>query len=234
MTDFFKDIYACKAAAYETMVSYEDYQGNILQALREILPLEGSDVVELGAGTGRLTTMLAQMVGSIKAFDSSAHMLSVATEKMMALGLANWETVVADNRQLPVADASADLAVAGWSLAHSVGWYPDTWRTEIQAALNEMSRTLRSGGTLLLFETLGTGFTEPTPPTPGLAEFYQWLETERGFTRRWIRTDYQFESAAQAAALTRFFFGDELAQQILEKDWAILPECTGIWFKGIG
>jgi ubiquinone/menaquinone biosynthesis C-methylase UbiE len=231
MTDFFKEIYANKAEAYERMVSYEDYQGNIPRALADILPLSGIDVVELGAGTGRLTLMLAPVVGSIQAFDSAAHMLDVATAKMDAIGLSNWKTAVADNRSLPVEAGSADLAVAGWSLAHSVGWYPESWQDEIQAALDEMTRVLRPGGTIVLFETLGTGFETPTPPTEGLAEFYRWLEHERGFTRRWIRTDYQFESAQQAAALTRFFFGDDLAETIIEKDWAILPECTGIWYR---
>ncbi len=232
MSDFFKDIYENQAQAYETMVSYEDFQGNILPALEKIRPLSDLQVVELGAGTGRLTALIAPFARYIRAYDISAHMLSVTAEKMSRSGLSNWETQVADNRSLPAEDNSADLAIAGWSLGHSVGWYPDRWRQEIGLALAEMRRALRPRGTIIILETLGTGRTDPLPPTEGLAEFYQWLETRHGFSRTWIRTDYRFESARQAAELTRFFFGDELADRILDNDWRIVPECTGIWHLG--
>ena len=57
-----------------------------------ILPLDGIDVVELGAGTGRLTCLLAPLVQSIQAFDISPHMLEVASTKLEASGLHNWKT----------------------------------------------------------------------------------------------------------------------------------------------
>lgn len=231
MTDFFKDIYDNKAAQYEEMVSFEDYRKNLPAALEEIRPFKDLRVVELGAGTGRLTAMLAPSVKHIQAFDISPHMLAVTTKKMKASGLANWETKIADNRNLPVADGSADVAIEGWSLGHSVGWYPDNWRGEIDTALEEMKRVLKPDGTLIILETLGTGFETPTPPTEGLASFYQWLETEKDFTRKWIRTDYKFNSPEHAAKCTRFFFGDELADRILADQMTILPECTGVWWR---
>jgi ubiquinone/menaquinone biosynthesis C-methylase UbiE len=231
MTDFFKDIYANKAGQYEAMVAREDYQANIPRALQEIRPLDGLDVVELGAGTGRLTMMIAPLARQIRAFDESAVMLRVATEKLQAAGLENWETAVADNGALPVGDGEADLAIAGWSLGHATGWYPDTWKTEIGKALEEMDRVLAPGGTTIVLETMGTGRETPQPPAEGLARFYDWLEGERGFGFRWIRTDYRFESPEQAAELTRFFFGDELADRLLEERRTILPECTGIWWR---
>ena len=58
MTDHFQDIYANQADSYEAMVAREDYEGNILKTLQGIRPLEGLDVIEFGAGTGRLTLLL--------------------------------------------------------------------------------------------------------------------------------------------------------------------------------
>ena len=229
MTDFFKNIYNTKTEKYERMLSYEDYREKILRALEHIRPFSGLDMVELGAGTGRLTHLIAPLARSICAFDISLHMLSVTTVKMQTSGLQNWETAVADNRQLPVEDASTDIAFAGLSLGHSVGWHPDRWQQEIGLELAEMKRVLRAGGTIILFETLGTGRETPEPPTEGLAEFYPWLEVERGFASTWIRTNHQFDSPSQSANLTRFFFGDELANRILRDEMTILPECTGIW-----
>ena len=231
MSDFFKDIYQNKADQYEAMVLKEDYEHNIPRALGEIVDLDGLDVVELGAGTGRLTMMLAPHARRIRAFDQSPHMLAVASGKLEASGLTNWETAVADNANLPVGDGEADLSIAGWSLGHAVGWYPDTWQTEIDRALAEMARVLKPDGVMVLLETLGTGHETPQPPTDALAQLYGWLQWERGFAYHWIRTDYEFESPKQAAELTRFFFGDELADGLLEEKQTILPECTGIWWK---
>ncbi len=230
MPDHFETIYAQHADLYDALVVREDYQGNILTTLQSIRPLVGLDIVEFGAGTGRLTLLLAPLVRSIRAYDGSEHMLAVAQERLHAAGYANASTEVADNRQIPAADASADISIQGWSFGHCCGWYPDTWRDEIGKALAEMRRVLRPGGTAIMLETLGTGRETPQPPTPALAEYYAWLEGELGWSHTWIRTDYRFESLDEAERLTRFFFGDELAAQVITNQWSTLPECTGVWW----
>lgn len=232
MTDF-KHIYRSKAVEYERMISREDHHGNIYPALNRIRPLAGLQVVELGAGTGRITRLLSPEVGRVIAFDGSEHMLSVARRELEKSGHNNWRLGAADNRALPLASDVADLAVAGWSLGHSVGWYPDSWRHEIGRALAEIARVVRPGGTIILLETLGTNQETPRPPTPELAEFFTWLEQGQQFQRTWIRTDYAFASVQEADELTRFFFGDEMADDILRKGRSIVPECTGIWWRTI-
>lgn len=233
MTDHFQEIYAKHADQYEALVAREDYQGNILKALKKIRPLAGLDVVEFGAGTGRLTCMLAPLVKSIRAFDASQHMLAIAIAKLKQSGLNNWSAQVGDNRSLPVETASADLALQGWSFGHFVGWYPDTWRMEIGKAVSEMKRVLRPGGTAIILETLGTGRAAPQPPTDALAAYYAWLEIEHDFVLAFIRTDYKFESLEEAQRLTRFFFGDALADQVAQNNWVIVPECTGLWWRTV-
>jgi hypothetical protein len=52
---------------------------------------------------------------------------------------------------------------------------------------------------------------------------------ELGFSRSWIRTDYQFTSIAERDDLIRFFFGEEMIQTALSDNPLIVPECTGIW-----
>jgi ubiquinone/menaquinone biosynthesis C-methylase UbiE len=231
MTDHFKQIYAGKADRYEALVSREDYQHNLLPALGRIRPLADLTVVEFGAGTGRLTALLAPLVRHIRAFDEAPAMLAVLAARLTEAGFTNWEARVGDNRALPVADQSADLAIEGWSFGHLCGWQPATWREEIGKALAEMRRVLRPGGTAILLETLGTGRETPQPPTPELAAFYEWLEVEHKFKRTWIRTDYRFASLEEAIDLTRFFFGEELADAVLRENRVILPECTGIWWS---
>lgn len=230
MTDHFREIYAHHADRYEQLVTREDYQGHILPALNNIRPLTGLDVVEMGAGTGRLTCLLAPLVNRIRAFDQASAMLNVAMAKLETMGLDNWAVQVADNRALPVEDREADVAIAGWSFGHSTAWAGQQWRQEISQAVGEMQRVLRPGGTAIIVETLGTGFETPRPPTQALADYYAFLENDRHFATTWIRTDYCFESLAEAESLIRFFFGDDLAEQVVAQEWIILPECTGFWW----
>lgn len=229
MTDFQK-IYQTQANDYDLLVSREDYQGNLSKALNTICTLTECAVVEFGAGTGRLTRLIAPQVRSIQAFDLSLHMLSVAAKTLRSLGLSNWEIAVADNRYLPIKASVADIAIEGWSFGHFVGWYPEDWQLEIGKALHEMRRVLRPPGIAIILETMGTGHTTPTPPTEGLATFYQWLEDEHGFSFMSIRTDYRFQDLAEAEHLTRFFFGDTLADRVVQENTLILPECTGLWW----
>ena len=231
MSDHFHHIYANEAARYDALVSREDYQHNLLPALQAIRPLDGLDVIEMGAGTGRLTRLLAPVVQSIRAYDASAHMLETARATLQATGTTNWTLEVGENHALPAPASSADLCIAGWSFGHCCGWYPDSWRDEIGKALAEMQRVLRPRGTAIILETLGTGRETPSPPTDALAAYYHWLEHEHGFSSTWIRTDYQFASVQEASELTRFFFGADLADPVQREQLTIIPECTGIWWK---
>lgn len=221
-----KLIYKQQAEAYERLISREDYQGNLLRAIAAVAPLPGIDVVETGAGTGRLACLLAPLVRRVAAYDVSAAMLRVARRKLKAAGHANWKTGVADHRALPEPDASADLVLSGWSLCYLADWNAEHWQAEVQRGLAEMQRVCRPGGHVVIIETQGTGFETPHPP-PHLHAYFAYLQ-EEGFHFSWLRTDYQFASAAEARELTAFFFGEELAAQF---DSPLLPECTGLWWQ---
>jgi ubiquinone/menaquinone biosynthesis C-methylase UbiE len=231
MSDRQRKIYQMDADRYEALVSREDHQGKIIKALEEIVNPDGLDILDLGAGTGRLTMMLAHRAKSIRAFDASAEMLRVCRERLLASGLSNWGVDVADHRQLPVESRSADLVVSGWSVAYLYVWHPETWRDELEKWLDEVKRILRRGSFIVLFESLGTGNESPVK-LEHLKGYYPWLD-EAGFQNKWIRTDYKFELVDEAEDLSRFFFGDELADKVKTKNWVVLPECTGVWWLKI-
>jgi ubiquinone/menaquinone biosynthesis C-methylase UbiE len=224
-------IYARHADQYDRLVSREDRDGRLLPALQAVRPLEGLDIVELGAGTGRLTLLLAPLARRVCALDASRHMLARAAAKLQSGRRPRIRLAVADHRALPVASESADTAIAGWSLCYLVVDHPLTWRQELRRGLGEMRRVLRPAGTIMLLETLGTGHEVPHR-TGLLADYYAFLEQD-GFASSWIRTDYRFESLAEGEALVRFFFGDDLAAQVLERGSVVLPECTGLWWLSV-
>ncbi len=226
-----EEIYKTEGDKYEALIAREDHQGNIMRALREITSLENRVVYDLGAGTGRLACLLAPHVKQVRAFDISEEMLRVCREKLITSRLTNWQVDVADHRQLPVDDDSADLVVSGWSLSYLAVWNPESWRAELEKWMGEMKRVLKPIGTIVLFESLGTGNVSPIQ-LEHLKDYYTWLD-EVGFQHKWIRTDYKFKSLDEAEYLSRFFFGDELGDKVKENKWAILPECTGVWWKEI-
>lgn len=229
----FQSIYERFADEYDRMVAAEDCEGNLLPALAAIAPLEGASVLEVGAGTGRITRQIVGAAARVIAVDRAQAMLDVARRHLTATGRSNWELHCADAAQLPVPSGFADVAIAGWVFGHFRYWLPDGWRGSISGALGEMERALRPGGALIIIETLGTGLDEARPPSPELAEYYAWLEGERGFSRRAIRTDYAFADAPAAAAAMGFFFGDDLAEEIRRRDWARVPEHTGLWWRRV-
>ena len=226
-----KTVYANHAIEYEALVSREDYQGNILKAIQQIVSLDGLDVLDLGAGTGRLACLLAPYVRTILAFDLSSHMLRFARDKLRRITRDKSLVAASDHRFLPLRAHSADLIVSGWSVSYVAVWNPLRWREEANAWLDEARRVLRPGASIILFESLGTGNDVPQR-LPHLENFYIWLD-EAGFKNKWIRTDYQFESAEAASNLAGFFFGDEMKQRIIREQLTILPECTGMWWMKI-
>lgn len=231
MTDHFKAIYASHADLYERLVAREDQQGNLFSALNDIRSMYGIDVVEFGAGTGRVTRLLSVMVNQVFSFDIAPAMLREAYNYLETTGMTNWGVALGDNRQMPVQSNCADVVIEGWSFGHVTGWYPDNWQAITDQMLAEMERIAKPDGTAILIETMGTGNRQPQPPNDALAELFQYWEEQHGFEYRWIRTDYQFASTAEADELIRFFFGDDMADKLVTGNKVTVPECTGIWYK---
>jgi ubiquinone/menaquinone biosynthesis C-methylase UbiE len=226
-----RKIYQTEGDRYEALIAREDHQGNIPRAIDEIIDVDGLDILDLGAGTGRLTLLLAPRAKSIRAFDASAEMLRVCRQRLINSGLSNWQVEVADHRQLPVPDHSADLVVSGWSVSYLSVWNQENGQAELDKWLAEMKHVLRKDGTLILFESLGTGNEEPIQ-LAHVEPTYQWLDAN-GFESKWIRTDYKFQSLEEAIELSSFFFGDELGKKVEQNHWVILPECTGVWWRNV-
>jgi ubiquinone/menaquinone biosynthesis C-methylase UbiE len=115
-----RSIYTTDASRYDRLVMAEDYQQQILPTIEAIRPIHNTDIVELGAGTGRLTTMLAPLAESIRAFDASEHMLAVCEAKLKQMGGTNWKTAVAMHDDLPCPDDCADIVISGWSMCYAI------------------------------------------------------------------------------------------------------------------
>ncbi|CCW62529.1 unnamed protein product [Phytomonas sp. EM1] len=129
------------------------------------------------------------------------------------------------------------LIVCAWALSYLVRreWTGGSWCAAVDAVVGEWIRLLDptdADAAVVIIETLGNGATTPTRHSV-LGEH---LEAKFGFQRRWVRTDYTFETMEEAVHMCRFFFGgDRMKDQleVLEDDngcgKVLLKECTGIW-----
>lgn len=229
----YHSVYRSNAEQYQRLVAAEDVDGNLDSALADVFDAlvdagAGASVVEIGAGTGRVTRILSAAGVTVTATEPAPAMLAVAAD----LGADDSRTTFcqAEAVALPFPAATFDAAVAGWVFAHQREWSPDSWREVVTGFVSEAARLVKPGGPVVLIETLGTGHEEPSPPAD-LVEYYAWLESELGFTRTTIRTDYQFSSVAEASEITGSFFGPAFADLVTEHSWRRVPECTGIWTR---
>ncbi|MFS0558222.1 class I SAM-dependent methyltransferase [Brevibacillus sp. 179-C9.3 HS] len=221
-----EQIYKNQAEQYDLMISR---QPRLLDVIEEITSIKGRDVIDLGAGSGRLTSVIAPHAKSILALDASAAMLEVNAQQLKEAGLSNWTTKVADHRELPADDNSADVIVAGWTVCYLTSSEVPNNERNLDTIIQEMKRVLRPGGTVVIMETMGTGYETPHPPE-FLTKYYSLLENKYGFSHKWIRLDYQFKDVEEAEQLARFFFGAELADRVVAEKLATLPECAGVWW----
>ncbi|MBM3138153.1 MAG: methyltransferase domain-containing protein [Chloroflexi bacterium] len=225
-----KEVYQFHADQYERLIVSEDYQRNLPSQIAQVCDPTGLQIIELGAGTGRLTRDLVKQANHVYATDASFHMLAKASEVPSNKDAGNLLIAVSDMRNSPFPNSSADLVIAGWSFCYLAVWGGDKWQQEVDRGFDEAMRLLKPGGTIILIESFGTGAEDPNPP-PHLANYLAYL-TNKGFQSNWFRTDYRFSSVEEADEISSFFFGEEMSQKIRQNLWTILPECTAIfWLK---
>ena len=109
---------------YQAMVS-----GNVgerlfhparLKLVRDIAPLAGRKILEVGAGSGCIALPLARAGHDVTAVEPSSESLAALRANAQHLGV-QVESVQADGRALPFEDDACDVGILA-SVVHSVPW----------------------------------------------------------------------------------------------------------------
>lgn len=101
------------------------------------------DIADLGAGEGMLSQLLAHRARQVWCIDNSPRMVEVGTELAKKNGLANLTYKLGDVEDVPLPEASVDLAILSQALHHA---------QRPQAAVAEAFRILRPGGQLIILD----------------------------------------------------------------------------------
>src|SRR4051794_4427121 len=151
-----EDFFDRQAESWDALRAQLLDQAAGLWALVPLIP-RAEKVADIGTGTGGMLPLLSEFADTIVAVDISKEMLRLAKQRAKSLGLDNVEFVKADLADLPLEDASVDAAFATLVLHHA----PDPG-----AAVKEMARVLRPGGTLVVVDLSAHG--------------HEWLREEQG------------------------------------------------------
>ena len=227
------DIYRGCSAEYDELVSHEDYTGNLSSFLLDNFPWDGASVCEAGIGTGRVSKIYLHRAASLTGFDREEHMLNAARTN-----LSDWHKKIdlksGENTALPLpSDKSKDIFIQGWSFGHTMHEHFDEIEKIWKKMFTAISMSLKSGGSIVMIESLSTNTSEPAPPTPALEKFFSLLTGEYGFSREILTTDYKFESPEEAARICGFFFGNEMGEAIRKNRSRVVPEYTGVFYRRI-
>ena len=169
-------------------------------AARWLVPEGAELVVELGAGTGKLTRAVAGLGARVVAVEPDPRMLAV----LRGLGL---EGVEGSAEAIPFGDGVADGVVAGSSLH----WF------DLGPALREIHRVLRPGG------RFGFGWNHRDDRQPAIARLSEtvYAAQARLRTPRWRNRDWAADLTASGLFLD---VERELFEHVLELPRAALAD----------
>ncbi|MDY7104925.1 MAG: methyltransferase domain-containing protein [Actinomycetota bacterium] len=118
------------------------HANDIAESFLDRLPVgDGTDLLDVAAGSGALTVAAARRGASVTAIDLSAAMVDHLREHLTDLGLTDIEARVMDGQNLDLPDDRFDVAASQLGVMS----FPDLPR-----GLREMARVTRPGGTVAL------------------------------------------------------------------------------------
>jgi SAM-dependent methyltransferase len=192
---------------YEWENRAQDVHGAVWAALREAVPWEGRDVLDVGCGDG-FHLPLFTGAASVTGVEPYAPLVARARDRLR--GCPDIRVVHAGAAALPLPDASVDLVHARTAYFFGTGCEP---------GLAEAQRVLRPGGAIAIVDLDAT-----------VAPYGDWMRadlprydpvaaetffTDRGFSLRRIPTVWRFPDRATRDAVLRIEFSRGVAERAI-------------------
>jgi ubiquinone/menaquinone biosynthesis C-methylase UbiE len=193
--------------------------------MRAIDDWTGRHVLDIGCGTGFHLPHFAATAAAVTGVEPHPDLVAIARRRTRSLPAV---TVLAGTAQeLPVADASVDVAHARWAYFFGPGCEP---------GLAELDRVVRRGGTAFVIDndatrsTFGRWFRRgyPTVDPQSVERFW----STRGWRRASIDVGWRFDTRADLESVVRIEFTRELAERILdEHEGPTVDYAVNLWSR---
>ena len=130
------------AATWDDDPGHEKRQVAVAQAIEEAVDLSPRmSALDIGGGTGRLSILLADRVGSVVVTDPSPGMVRVARERIEAAGLSDRLRAVQADLTIDRLDATYDVVWSSMALHHV---------QDLEVLLRSVAELLVDGGRLAI------------------------------------------------------------------------------------
>lgn len=193
---------------YELENRAVDPEGAADAAMRALRPWDGATVLDVGCGTGYHLPALASEAARVIGVEPHADLAALARRR--CAGLPGVTVHAAAAQDLPLPDASVDVAIARWAYFFGPGCEP---------GLRELSRVVRRGGAAFVLDldatrgSFGRWFssTVPSYSAPEVEAFW----VRQGWQRRPLDLRMVFERRADLEAVLRIEFTPEVAERAI-------------------
>jgi SAM-dependent methyltransferase len=195
---------------YEVENRAQDAHGAIWAAVREVAPLVGCDVVDVGCGAGFHLPILAGQARAVTGVEPHPPLVTLARRR--CAGVRRVRVLAGLGEALPLADRSADVVHARTACFFGPGCEP---------ALGEAARVLRPGGVLVIVDLDATRSSYGRWMRADLPR-YDPLAAERffhaqGFGVRRVDTLWRFADRQGLRDVLGIEFGPRVARQAYQR-----------------
>ncbi|MBF8186556.1 class I SAM-dependent methyltransferase [Nonomuraea sp. K274] len=193
---------------YELENRAVDPEGAVGAAMREVRAWDGATVLDIGCGTGFHLPLLASEAARVIGVEPHGDLAALARRR--CAGLAGVTVHAAAAQDLPLPDASVDVAIARWAYFFGPGCEP---------GLRELSRVVRRGGAAFVVDldatrgSFGRWFSNTVPAYSAREVEAFW--DRQGWQRRPLNLRMAFERRADLEAVLRIEFAPEVAEQAI-------------------
>lgn len=200
--------YKNEADIYQIFSEAEDYPQKILE---EIIPvIHNKNMVDLGCGNGKYSSLLSIYAKSIISIDKSFEQLTLANKNNNSF---NTQFLQADATHIPLNHNEVDIVFSSWML----GTILDPER-QLQA-LNEMKRICIKNGCIVLIENaLDSEFEllrgRDSKKDNRTANYNNWLISQGFKIHSTINTYFKFENLQVAQYVFESIWKDRLTKKV--------------------
>jgi SAM-dependent methyltransferase len=212
-------------SVYETENRAVDPDGRLATALRGLRDWSGTNVLDIGCGTGFHLPWFADTAARVLGVEPHPGLADVARRRCASRP--NVRVRVGSAQELPLPDACVDVSHARWAYFFGPGCEP---------GLRDLARVMRRGGVSFVVDndatrsTFGRWFRTAYPR-------YDAGEVERfwarqGWRRRQVEMGWRFESRADLAGVLAIELPPEHAARALEEHEGLdVDYAVNVWWR---